>query len=391
MEDKLPIEELLYEEEGTTLDFKRESYKFSSAKDHEKSEILKDILAFANARRRTDAYILIGVEEVKGGRSKVIGIHNELDDASLQQFVNSKTQRPIEFSYRTVLFEGVKIGVVRIPVQIRPFFLKKDYGNLKKHVIYIRRGSSTDEANPDEVFQMGQSANQESQDIPDLSFEFASIENRSSLGTNLDISLTLLDIPEIPDYYEETYTNHLLISAKPRPDYYRDLAKYYYVSKKSKKLAFLLKNDSSMAISDIKVELIVRKVDKKFIFFESKKFPELPQKHYNDVLLKNIRPLAKQFAEINKKTIEIQNLGDRYRIEVPFEKVQPKQTVFSTETVFIAANDSFAIVIDITVYADNIPVPIKKRLEISCNVTKREGSLEYIQELHHKSFPKKSS
>ena len=148
MDNQIPIEELLYEEEGTTLDFKREQYLFNSATEYQKSEIIKDILAFSNAWRRSDAYILLGVEEVKGGRSKPLGIENELDDAQLQQFVNSKTQRPINFTYKTILIDGVKIGAIRIPIQSRPLYLEKDYGKLKKHVVYVRRGSSTDEAIP---------------------------------------------------------------------------------------------------------------------------------------------------------------------------------------------------------------------------------------------------
>lgn len=144
-------EELLYEEESSTLDFKSEQYPFNSASDYQKSELLKDILAFANAWRHGDAYILIGVREIKGGRSEVVGIVEELDDAQLQQFVNTKTQRPIDFEYKTILIDGKKVGSIRIPLQKRPIFLTKDYGKLKKHIVYIRRGSSTDEANPDEA------------------------------------------------------------------------------------------------------------------------------------------------------------------------------------------------------------------------------------------------
>jgi predicted HTH transcriptional regulator len=75
--DATLIERLLYEEESATLDFKREQYRFVKASDDEKSELLKDILGFANAWRRADAYILIGVEEVRGGRSSVVGITND--------------------------------------------------------------------------------------------------------------------------------------------------------------------------------------------------------------------------------------------------------------------------------------------------------------------------
>ena len=96
------LERLLHEAEGTSLDFKSAQYPFEHATDEEKSELLKDILALTNSWRRTTAYILIGVEEVKGGRSNVVGVDRHLDDASLHQFVNGKTQRPVEFSYQVI-------------------------------------------------------------------------------------------------------------------------------------------------------------------------------------------------------------------------------------------------------------------------------------------------
>lgn len=44
-------------------------------------ELLKDVLAFANAFGRDEAFILIGVLEVKGSRAQVVGITDHLDDA----------------------------------------------------------------------------------------------------------------------------------------------------------------------------------------------------------------------------------------------------------------------------------------------------------------------
>ena len=119
-----------------------------------KSELLKDILAFANTLRRSSAYILIGVDEVKGGRSKVVGVQTHLDDAKLQQFVNSKTQQPVEFAYFPFPTEGVEVGIIEIPVQERPIYLKKAFGKLEENTVYIRRGSSTMTAALDEIAQM---------------------------------------------------------------------------------------------------------------------------------------------------------------------------------------------------------------------------------------------
>jgi hypothetical protein len=105
----------LYEAESTTLDFKKEQYRFAKATDEEKSELLKDILGFANAWRRSEAYILIGVEDVRGGRGNVFGIPaaDHLDDHSLQQFVNSLTNRPVRFHYEAFGIEGKQVGIIR--------------------------------------------------------------------------------------------------------------------------------------------------------------------------------------------------------------------------------------------------------------------------------------
>ena len=154
------IENLLYEEESSTLDFKEEQYNFINEQNkYKKGELLKDILAFANAWRQTDAYILIGVREIKGSKSEVIGIKEEdnIDDASLQEFINQKTNKPIEFEYKTTIIHKKNIAYIKIPIQNRPFFINKQFGGVEANIVYIRRGSSTDKANPDEISAIGES------------------------------------------------------------------------------------------------------------------------------------------------------------------------------------------------------------------------------------------
>ena len=146
--------QLLGKAETETLDFKSAQYRFVNATNDEKSELLKDILAFSNADRHEDAYILIGVEEVKGHKAIVRGISDHLEDSALQQFVCSKTNRPPVFGYSTFGIDGLSCGIIQLPVQKRPLFLLKDFGKLAANTVYIRRNSSTDRANPDEIAQM---------------------------------------------------------------------------------------------------------------------------------------------------------------------------------------------------------------------------------------------
>src|SRR5687768_15113298 len=121
---------LLLQSEGPDLDFKRDQYAFVGAADVEKSKLLKDILTFANSWRLADAHILIGVEELSIGNRNARGIPpaDHIDDASLQQFVNSKTNRPVRFSYEAFAFQGKSFGVLTIPKQKRSVYAVRDFG-----------------------------------------------------------------------------------------------------------------------------------------------------------------------------------------------------------------------------------------------------------------------
>jgi hypothetical protein len=149
---------LLRRSEGDTLDFKRDQYRFVSASDEDKAELLKDILAFANAWKESNAYIVIGVQEENGRAGGVVGATTELKDHEVQQFVNSKTNRPVSFALDLVELDGVQVTVVTIASkQARPLFLKRQFGRLRSNTVYVRRGSSTAEALPDEIADMGSS------------------------------------------------------------------------------------------------------------------------------------------------------------------------------------------------------------------------------------------
>jgi predicted HTH transcriptional regulator len=204
--DRTLFERLLLEGEGATLDFKRDPYPFAKATDEEKSELVKDIVGFANGFRRADAYVLIGVEERRGEAALVVGIppDDPITDHSLQQFLLHLTNRPVRFQYQTFGYDGRQVGVIRIETSERPIYLKRDYGKLKKEADYIRRGSMTDPsrpASPDEIALMGSEARTPA---PQLAVEFAERRNGPSLGPQTGWQAEYCDTPppeRIPDLW----------------------------------------------------------------------------------------------------------------------------------------------------------------------------------------------
>jgi hypothetical protein len=87
--DKQLFETLLNKTEGEGLDFKSEQYKLDT--EEQKAEFIKDILAFANAWKTSDAYIICGIIEKDGRADQIKGVNLHLKDKNLQQLVCSKT------------------------------------------------------------------------------------------------------------------------------------------------------------------------------------------------------------------------------------------------------------------------------------------------------------
>ncbi len=150
------IKRLVEHPESETLDVKSEQYLFLSQDKDKKSELLKDVLAFANAFVSDDSYILVGVRQQDPPPHKIVGITTTLDDAKLQQFIDGKTERKPTFSYEEIAVDGSTVGVYRIPPQNGPFVAKKDFGKVKHALLPVRRGTTTDHISLREYFELVQ-------------------------------------------------------------------------------------------------------------------------------------------------------------------------------------------------------------------------------------------
>lgn len=269
------IENLLFEEESTSLDFKQAQYLFDGADDKSKSELLKDILAFANAWRRTDAYIVIGVKEKKGTRSEVLGIDHHIDDAKIQQFVNQKLNRPIIFSYIPLELASQKIAVITIPPQERPFFLNRDYGSLKQNTVYIRRGSSTAIADPDEIARMGQLFETNSLQMPKLHPLLKQKDKKYGADDVVILETDQLLVPsreELPDFSSFNPRDIFSrVSVLDNSEYYKDLAEYLRFHSKLTPINFGISNEGNCVARDVKIVVTIHDPLKKIEIFLDKK------------------------------------------------------------------------------------------------------------------------
>ncbi len=336
------FEKLLDENESATLDFKRDQYSFAGANDYQKSEILKDILAFANAERKTAAYILIGVEEVKGGRSKVVGVAAHLDDASLQQFVNSKTRRPVIFSYREFAFEGKQIGVLEIPLQANfPSFLTVDYGKLRKNAVYTRIGSSTSEIEPDEVAKLCGLRAAQVRALPRLDLQFADVDNRRSLTRIITVNSDVLHYDHAkldPQSYPFAVWLGGLRDAKERVE---RLAK----KEALRQVGFVLTNVGEMPARNIVIE-IVSKTHSPILIVDETQYLKETQEGLT----------ANQTNEIGTANLSVNHHGGFWTLTARFGGIQPKATAWSSRF-YVGGNIPYRLRLEAKIFADNLPEP----------------------------------
>jgi hypothetical protein len=275
---------LRYKSEGPDIDFKSAQYRFNGASEVDKSEMLKDILAIANSWRDSTGYILLGFKDQRPHPAEVVGIRENIDDAQMQQFINGKVKPKLTFRYEEHLYEGKTVGVITIPKQKRPFYLANPYGKIKSNVVYVRRGSSTDEAEPTEI---------------------AAMVNDDSGRGNIRVSLSLISpkneaIPrtfvrkylefteEFPDYKKARRSANPFefrtdsIMDRDNSDFWREYAEYIKFDEALIAVQFLLLNQSGVQLTNAKLELVIDALDdQQFRLLEASEMPAIPKPQWN--------------------------------------------------------------------------------------------------------------
>lgn len=359
MNDAALIESLLYRGESDTLDFKLIQYDFEAADDASKSELLKDILAFANAWRDTPAHIVIGVRD---GSREIVGLNKDIDDSRLQQFINGKTNRPLRFEYRSLSFQGTTLGLYTIPVQDRPFYSKKTFGNVKAEAVYVRRGSATDTAKPDEIARMG-AASAGTHATPKLKVRVLKLGADETPEEGLTAEIIDCTLPDdIPNYPENEPTameiNWGIVDHTVNSDYYHRLGDY--LRERAARVGFKLvvENTGDSYAEDLKITLKVPTANG----FELKTRRELSRKPRTNWEVINTELF--RVAPPPPQHPVIDSTRDEHSATFHIKKVQAGDSVHTDELFFLYPQDTLAGM-NIRVHSDQLRTPIALVIPVS--------------------------
>jgi len=214
-------------------------------------------------------------------------------------------------------FDGKQIGVIHIPQQKRPFYSRVNYGVVAKNIVYVRRGSSTAPAMPDEIASMG--ADQISQIAPEpiLSLSLWNASNGEPLGTNIEIGSVAVSCPpkeSISDYSEKKngfeigthFVNH---------DYHREVAQYLTFHLLLNEFTFQVTNVGNVTAPGVRCVFEVPDRNHRLLFMQERKRPKPPRRR-ND-LIEHIRP-PNIHSQLTNDCVTVSKIGDTWRVECVF-------------------------------------------------------------------------
>ena len=367
------IESLLNQDEGPTLDFKRNQYKFKKSAtpqitDNLRSELVKDILAFANTQRISSAFVLIGVEEVYGGRSKIIGVTEHLVDNEVHDLMNKLTNRPVHFSYRPYSIEKVTIGVIEIPVQGHLIYLKNSYGKLRENTVYVRDGSSTRIATPDEIVEMS------TPQSPCLGVDWTDPGNNEVISSHCKLHPLILlptlgtdSIQRSPLPYQST----LGISTHwYNEDYPVDLIIYTFHRNACIPLSLQIRNHGEKTGENVRFEGLIAKCDGLVVMDA---LPDFPTEIYDAVSRIYDRTYASPTTEIR-----LSEETDYWGIQVEFGNVRPGERIIADDQFWLSSRQTMSATISGKIIGENIPEPIQNSLELKFEPNERPMTIEDI-------------
>ena len=379
------------ENESSSIDFKAIQYtkdKFP--------ELLKDVIAMANAETENTKLIIFGVKMLPDGRKEIIGLkENVIDSASFQQLIHNNVEPEIYFSYSPFQFEDKTLSILKISdCNDKPYMMKKDFGEkLKKGDCFIRKGTFTERLVRKDLDKIFANRYQNSKFKGTIGCTFSSsqieilkidttdnkelpsklarekiekiiIEKGEKIKVNPGYALIFnQDIPTIGGTpYENRSISTLKENLENLSETYLEDDLYYLTNDLAQKINFTLINKSDEFLQNVTIEIFIKKCHG---FIVCKKIYPKPISR-NIFTLPVSRNLS--YDELNYSKVNEEIKGYRIISEIGDLKHNLPQEALKVplRMCFDSILKGKKIEINISLHARNLKKPIGYVLEIMC-------------------------
>ncbi|MCB5028091.1 ATP-binding protein [Streptococcus mutans] len=396
--------------ESITLDFKREKYDLKN----KKYELIKDIMAMANALVDSKKYIILGIEEREDNEKEYVGIDDLEDPSIFENLLHEYIEPTVQFKYYSVRVKGKRIGVIEIGKnQDKPFMASKELRmhngtqGFDKGDCFIRKGTRKAKMTRSDVNQMRKflSRNEESLSQKDIKIGFGKkllqeriikfpIIDSSVLPSNIariryQKLLNLLhefqkgklsgEIPfdensqvnydnekkKIEVGYSITRDSYTLIELEDRiekiADLYREADLYFKFNHISFDLNLKILNSGKQRIEEPQIEIEVKN---EFIFI----YDNIPQMPRIDIfmVMGSSRPqdINQNVNSNNYPTVEKTKDTTIIKTQQAFFQHKQEKDIFNINPKFLVTKSKIEIPIKIRLFAKNISDVIETNLKL---------------------------
>lgn len=141
-------------QENEFIDFKLKTY----GKDLVNSELVKDVVAFANGEAKGDKYIIFGIaDETK----EIVGIPDseKFEPSVIENSLDGRVEPRIRIECGEIQIDGKRVAYIKIPEKNDnpPYIIKRDGGknpSIRQGDIFVRIGTSNRKANREDLDRM---------------------------------------------------------------------------------------------------------------------------------------------------------------------------------------------------------------------------------------------
>jgi len=251
------------------------------------------------------------------------------------------------------------VGVIHIPLQDRPFFLKAPYGNLKQDTVYVRRGSSTAIALPDEIARMGAEWTHDLQRVSKLEANIVTVGADEVFGPTIHADIDILTIPdesEIPTYGAMNLGGYEMPGFDKNASYYREYAAYLKNRRGMTGFRFHVRNTGTAVAEDVRIIFEVEPAN--CYVCVGRRMPKRPDPDTN-LAIPSLKSLSAP-----SPTLHCERTHKGWRGSALMGRLQAKAEQESTESLWVGAANSGTITVRAKVFADDLPSPVEAEYSI---------------------------
>lgn len=211
----------------------------------------------------------------------------------------------------------------------------------------------------------------------DIKIEFANAETGKSIGSELDLHLTSINVTGIdalPDYQTKRRSKNGLVDiGRDNADYYRNAAAFYARKPRLVPVRFWLRNSGGLGARDVYVDIRITADDSAKISAQPFSAAALtpPHKDWTGTLLSLYG---------GDKSEAPERVGGEWTTKLELSALQPKREMSPPPVFVLSATEGGTVTIAAKVFADVLPEPVTHILKINLTVDSITKSAREILE-----------